>query len=132
MASARGRLRCEVSLKAAREERRLEALMIAICNGRYFGSAMHVAPMAEIDDGRFEVVSMDAPNKLAFVVFSRSIYTGAHLSHPGVAHFACDRIAMDLENEEARERFLLDVDGEPLGGLPIEVVLSAGALTLRA
>ena len=105
--------------------------MIAVCNGRYFGGGMHVAPMARLDDGRFEVVSMDAPSKLAFAAFSRRIYEGKHLSAPGVQHFSCDRIAIDIENEGARGVFLLDVDGEPLGGLPLEVEVVPKALTLR-
>jgi diacylglycerol kinase (ATP) len=128
----RGRLRCDVSLAGDRHERQVDTFMIAICNGRYFGSGMHVAPMAKPDDGRFEVVSMDAPGKLAFAAFSRRIYEGKHLSAPGVQHFACDRISIDIENEGARRVFLLDVDGEPLGGLPIEVELVPRALALRA
>lgn len=127
----RGRLRCDVTLAGDVHQRSVDTYMIAICNGRYFGSGMHVAPMAAPDDGRFEVVSMDAPGKLAFAAFSRRIYEGKHLSAPGVQHFACDRIAMDLENESARDVFLLDVDGEPLGGLPIDVELVPKALSLR-
>ena len=61
----------------------VDTFIIAICNGRYFGSGMHVAPMAKPDDGRFEVVSMDAPSKLAFASFSRRIYDASHLSTPG-------------------------------------------------
>jgi YegS/Rv2252/BmrU family lipid kinase len=132
VACRRGRLRCEVTLEGERHERRVETFMVAICNGRYFGGGMHVAPMAKIDDGRFEVVSMDAPSKLAFAAFSRRIYEGKHLDAPGVQHFACDRISIDLENEGARGVFLLDVDGEPLGGLPLEVEIVPRALTLRA
>jgi diacylglycerol kinase family enzyme len=49
-----------------------------------------------------------------------------------VQHFACDRIAIDLENERARDVFLLDVDGEPLGGLPLEVEVVPKALMLRS
>lgn len=131
VACQRGRLRCDVTLAGVREERKLESFMIAICNGRYFGSGMHVAPMAKPDDGRFEVVSMDAPGKLAFATFSRRIYDGSHLTAPGVRHFGCDGIKIDIENEGARGVFLLDVDGEPLGGLPIEVELVKNALTLR-
>ena len=127
----RARLRCDVSLEGERHERSIDTFMIAVCNGRYFGSGMDVAPMAKPDDGRFEVVSMDAPGKLAFAAFSRRIYEGKHLTAPGVQHFACDRIAIDLENERARGVFLLDVDGEPLGGLPLEVELVKKALTLR-
>jgi YegS/Rv2252/BmrU family lipid kinase len=88
----RGRLKCDVALDGETQSREIDSFMIAVCNGRYFGSGMHVAPMARPDDGRFEVVSLDAPN--------------------GV--------------------FLLDVDGEPLGGLPLEVELVPRALTLRA
>jgi diacylglycerol kinase (ATP) len=128
----RGRLCCDVALGADRHERRVDTFMIAICNGRYFGSGMHVAPMAKPDDGRFEVVSMDAPSKLAFASFSRRIYDASHLSTPGVLHFGCDRMTLDLDNERAREVFLLDGDGEPLGGLPLEVELVPKALTVRA
>lgn len=131
-ACQRGRLRCQTALGADRQERRVDTFMIAICNGRYFGGGMHVAPMAKLDDGRFEVVSMDAPSKLAFMSFSRRIYEGKHLTAPGVQHFTCDRIAIDIENESARRVFLLDVDGEPLGGLPLDVELLPKALKLRA
>jgi diacylglycerol kinase (ATP) len=129
--SERGRLRCDVTLGVDRGQRRLDTFMIAICNGGFFGGGMHVAPMAKPDDGRFEVISLDAPSKLAFAASSLRIYDGKHLSVPGVQHFACDRIAVDLENERARRVFLLDVDGEPLGGLPLEVELVPLALTLR-
>ncbi len=128
----RGRLRCDVGLEGEKHQRIVETFMMAVCNGRYFGGGMHVAPMAKPDDGRFEVVSMNAPTKLAFTVFSRRIYAGTHLSSPGVQHFACDRLALDLENEHARPVFLVDVDGEPLGGLPLEIEAVPNALRVRA
>jgi diacylglycerol kinase (ATP) len=131
-ASARARLSCTWTLGNTRESCEVDAFMIAICNGRYFGSGMHVAPMADTEDGRFEVVVMDASSKLAFAALSRRIYRGAHLSAPGVRHFACDRIAIDLVGERARDVFLLDVDGEPLGRLPLEVEVARGALCVRA
>jgi YegS/Rv2252/BmrU family lipid kinase len=127
-ACRRGRLRCSASLRGQPFERTMACYMIAVCNGRFFGSGMHVAPMAALDDGCFEVVSMDAPNKVAFAAVSRRIYDGAHLKGPGVAHFTCDKITIDLENTEIRDVFLLDVDGEPLGCLPLEIELVPQAL----
>jgi YegS/Rv2252/BmrU family lipid kinase len=127
----RARLVCNSSLGKEDASHRLDAYMIAICNGGYFGGGMHVAPMAEPDDGRLEVVAMNAPSKLAFAGFSRQIYTGSHLASPGVRHFACDRIRIDLENDQARNVFLLDVDGEPLGVLPVDVELVPRALKFR-
>jgi YegS/Rv2252/BmrU family lipid kinase len=126
----RGRLRCRVSLGGETSERAFDAYVIAVCNGRYFGSGMHVAPMARIDDGRFEVVAMGAPTKLAFAATSRRIYDGAHLSQPGATHFGCDKIEIDLENEDARDVFLLDIDGEPIGKLPVTIEIVRGGLRL--
>ncbi len=130
--SERGRVRCGVHVGDTVHERRLATYMVAICNGRFFGGGMQVAPMAKLDDGRFEVVSMDAPGKLAFATSSLRIYGGRHIGAPGVEHFACDRLRLDLENESVRDVFLLDVDGEPLGGLPLEVELVPRALVVRA
>ncbi|MGZ3423413.1 MAG: diacylglycerol/lipid kinase family protein, partial [Polyangiales bacterium] len=75
---------------------------------------------------------MGATTKLAFAVNSNKIYTGEHLGKPNVEHWSCDAIDLDLENEDARDVFLLDVDGEPLGGLPLQVELHKGVLELQA
>lgn len=119
----RARLRCVVDGKSES----FPSYMIAICNGEYFGSGMHVAPMAKPDDGKLEVISMDASSpflgKLAFAAFSRKIYDGSHMRSGDVRHFQCERVTIDLEqdSEGARSTFRLDVDGEPLGGLPLEI-----------
>jgi YegS/Rv2252/BmrU family lipid kinase len=130
--SQRARVRCKIGVNGHSEDRRVDSFVIAVCNGRYFGGGMHVAPMAEPDDGRFDVVAIDADTKLAFPARMNRLYAGNQVGAPGVTHFTCDRIAMELESDRARDVFLLDVDGEPLGGLPIDVRLVPGALTLKA
>lgn len=128
----KGRVRCNVRSGGTDEVKRVASYMIAVCNGQYFGSGMHVAPMAKIDDGVFEVVSIGAPSKIAFAMSSRKIYSGDHLKQRTTVHFACDRIELDLENDDARGVFLIDCDGEPMGGLPIAVEVVPGALRMRA
>ena len=127
----RARVRCDVALGGAREERRLRSFLVAVCNGQYFGSGMRVAPMAQPDDGRFEVVSIDAESKLAFPGVMSRLYSGGHVGSPGVAHFPCEAITLDLEDDRARPVFLLDVDGEPLGGVPLEISVVPKALAIR-
>jgi YegS/Rv2252/BmrU family lipid kinase len=129
--SKQGRLACRVTSDGRTTERQLETIMIAVCNGRYFGSGMKVAPMAEIDDGVFEVVSMAAPSKLGFALGSRKIYEGRHLDLSTTTHFRCQKIEMTLTNDDAKDVFLIDCDGEPLGGLPITVEIVPSALALR-
>ena len=125
-------VRSRYTFDGQEEERTLPSRVIAVCNGAYFGSGMHMAPMARVDDGTLEVVSVTQPTRLQMFQKSRTIYSGAHLPLPGVAHFSCQRIELDVENERHRRLFLLDVDGEAIGGVPLTAEVLPGALTLRA
>jgi diacylglycerol kinase (ATP) len=132
LAARLGNLECKVTLDGTTEERSIRSYMIAICNGRYFGGGMKVAPQARIDDGTFDVVALGATSKLGFALTSSSIYSGDHIGRHGTVHFRANKIEMDLANDDARGVFLLDVDGEPMGSLPLTVEAVPNALTLRA
>ena len=127
-----GNVRATVTHQGETTEHRLRSFMIAICNGRFFGGGMHVAPMAKIDDGVLELVALGATSKLGFAMTSRGIYTGKHIGSGGTVHLRGEKIVLDLANEDARDVYLLDVDGEPMGGLPLTVEVVPKALTLRA
>jgi len=127
-----GNVKVTVTNQGVTKEHRVRSYMIAICNGRYFGGGMHVAPMAEIDDGVLELVAMGATSKLGFALTSRGIYTGKHIGSGGTVHLRGQKIVLDLANEDARDVYLLDVDGEPMGGLPLTVEIVPRALMLRA
>jgi diacylglycerol kinase (ATP) len=127
--SAVGQLRCTLHQAGSSRELRLSCRNLAICNGRYFGSGMHVAPMALPDDGLLHVVSLGGTgSRIGFALGSLSIYSGKHVHKPDVQVHECQGIDVELENAAARERFLLDVDGEPLGKLPVQVDLLPKAL----
>lgn len=127
-----GTLRVKVTNAGKTEEHTVRSFMVAICNGQYFGSGMHVAPMAKIDDGAFELVALGATSKLGFALTSRGIYSGSHIGQAGTVHLRGERIEIDLANDDARSHYLLDVDGEPMGGLPLVVEVVPKALVLRA
>src|SRR5690606_9081098 len=98
----------------------------------YFGGGMKIAPTAEIDDGTLEIVALGPTSKLAFALTSRGVYDGSHLRQPGTVHLRGQKITLDLVNDDARGVFLLDVDGEPKGTLPLTVEIVPRALMLRA
>lgn len=127
-----GRLRCRITLDGEAREEEISTRNIAVCNGRYFGSGMKVAPMAELDDGLFEVVDLGDAPRLRFFLASSRLYTGKHIGHPDVRHFRCQRLEMELLNQDAADHFLLDVDGEPLGRLPISISVEPRALEVLA
>jgi YegS/Rv2252/BmrU family lipid kinase len=127
-----GRLRCTIWREDAAREELIETRCIAICNGRYFGSGMQIAPMAHPDDGLFDVVDLGAAPRLRFFLNSSRMYTGTHVHSLDVKHYRCDKITLELLNQEALDRFLLDVDGEALGRLPITVEMVPNAIEVLA
>lgn len=123
-----GILDCVLHRDGQRIEEEIHTRMLAICNGRFFGSGMQVAPMAEPDDGILEVVSLGGAPKLKFALASMRVYNGSHIGQTDVQTQRCDRIDITLRNDSIRDRFLLDVDGEPLGMLPVSIELIPKAL----
>jgi YegS/Rv2252/BmrU family lipid kinase len=124
-----GVLQCTMTTRGGEtREEVLPTRTLAVCNGRYFGSGMKVAPMAEPDDGLFEIIDLGNAPRLKFFLESSKIYTGSHLKNPGVKHFRCDKFEAKLLNEAVGDAFLLDVDGEPLGKLPISIEMVPNAI----
>jgi YegS/Rv2252/BmrU family lipid kinase len=101
---------------------------IAVCNGRYFGGGMMVAPGARIDDGLFDVTVWQGLGIADFVLRRRTLYDGSHLKLKNTRTFQ----ARVVEAEPVGgARVLLDVDGEGPGMLPARFTLIPGALRLK-
>jgi diacylglycerol kinase (ATP) len=125
-------LRARVTWEGTTRDAVIPAYVVAVCNGRWFGGGMDVAPMALLDDGRFEVITITARSKPYLADRVRSVYTGRHLLEPTVHHFPCTAIELSLADTTAERHFLLDVDGEALGSLPLKVELLRERLAVRA
>ncbi|MCX6373698.1 MAG: diacylglycerol kinase family lipid kinase [Actinobacteria bacterium] len=133
----RVRLRCGFTLPdGSAGERLLDCHAVAICNGTTFGGGMRIAPMAQPDDGLLQVIAMETRTRWRLVGKFLTVYSGTHLSEPGVHHFACRAVRLEaVDPPPAPPRggvFPLDVDGEALGDVPLEVSLIARALSVRA
>jgi len=86
---------------------------VIVCNGRYFGGGMFIAPGAAFDDGLFYVVILGNLNKLEVVMNVPRVYKGTHLTHPKVSHFSAKEVHV-----EAQERMFLQAEGELIGEAP--------------
>jgi diacylglycerol kinase (ATP) len=129
---AKQQVRIRAEWQSEAREETIPAYLVAICNGRWFGGGMDVAPMAQPDDGRLEVITVSAPNKPYIIKRIQSVYAGRHLDVPGVRHLPCSSIELRLEDEDAESGFLLDVDGDALGSLPLAVEVVPKRLRVRA
>ncbi len=100
----------------------------AMCNGRYFGAGMHMAPNARPDDGLLDVVIMHDMSTLDLLRDPNAIYHGKHIEHPRVMSLRGRRIvATPLPGPPA----LLDVDGETPGRLPATFTILPSVLKFR-
>jgi diacylglycerol kinase (ATP) len=107
-------------------EQRVTAL--SVCNGRYFGGGMQVAPGARIDDGLFDVVVWSGLGLADFITKKRMLYDGTHVTLRNTHVLR----ARTLEAEPVADGpVLLDVDGEAPGRLPARMTILPGALRVR-
>jgi YegS/Rv2252/BmrU family lipid kinase len=101
---------------------------VAVANGQYFGGGMHIAPRAELDDGKFDVVVLGDLGKLDFLKDGHRVYKGTHLDLPKVRFRQAARV--DASPVDPDAEVLLDVDGEAPGALPASFTLLPKALGL--
>jgi diacylglycerol kinase (ATP) len=107
-------------------EDRITAL--SVCNGRYFGGGMQVAPGARMDDGLFDVVVWKGLGIGDFVTKKRRLYDGTHVELPNTRVLRAHTVeAEPLEGAEVA----LDVDGEAPGFLPARIEILPGSLRIR-
>lgn len=119
------RVRLTLDDKAPRE---VSILNCAIANGRYFGGGMQIAPRAEIDDGLFDVVTLELSRREA-LLSTADVYRGTHLENDNVSFDRATRV--HAEPVDPKERVLLDIDGEAPGALPATFEIRPRALLLR-
>ncbi|WP_417221311.1 diacylglycerol/lipid kinase family protein [Arthrobacter sp.] len=109
-------------------EHRFEAACVVVANSGYYGSGMHIAPSAAVDDGELEVVVITATGRLDMIRAFPKVYDGSHIGLDQVRVLHGKSISIS-----ARPTVSLGGDGEPLGMLgvgPLRIEVDPGALRL--
>jgi diacylglycerol kinase family enzyme len=101
---------------------------LSVCNGRFFGGGMQVAPAALLNDGLFDVVVWSGVGFGEFVVRKRKLYDGTHVNLPQTRVLRARTVEAEALGDAP---VLLDVDGEAPGRLPARFSILPGALRVR-
>jgi YegS/Rv2252/BmrU family lipid kinase len=96
---------------------------VAIGNGRYHGGGMHVCPKALIDDGALDVTVIEYLPLHELALNLPTLYSDNLYRHRKTHHFRARRV-----RAESDETVRIEIDGEPLGALPLEVTVLPGAM----
>jgi diacylglycerol kinase (ATP) len=102
----------------------------AVCNGRFFGGGMMVAPGAELSDGLFDVVWLRDSGRREVIGRLGELYEGAHVGHPKVTILRGRTVTVTSVAGD-RAPVWMDIDGEGGGTLPARYEVVPAALSIR-
>jgi diacylglycerol kinase family enzyme len=101
-----------IEIDGTRIDRDVRSVVVA--NGRYFGGGMRVAPGAELDDGRFDVVIIGETGRTRALIGIPSLYRGRHVRRPEVEVHRARVVRVSCDGAP----MLFDVEGEQVGTTP--------------
>lgn len=74
----------KVELIIDNEKYNSEIMLVAVCNGAYYGGGMNIAPCAEVSDGQFDICVVKKMSKLKLLFFFPTIFKGEHIKYDEV------------------------------------------------
>ena len=107
------------------ERKRITGYFVAVANNSVYGGGMYIAPEAELDDGKFDVVSIGEGGKLRFLWGLKDVLKGNHLGKDEVSVFRASRLDID-----ASRPFPVYADGDHLTDLPVSLRILPRCLSI--
>jgi len=86
---------------------------VAVANGRYYGGGMMIAPDAQLDDGRFDVIAVAGVGRGRFLMQLPKVFKGTHVANPEVTVQRAREVKISADRP-----FQLYADGDPIADLP--------------
>ena len=104
------------------EERRLDAMLVAVGNGPSFGGGLRITEGAVLDDGLLDVVVIRPMSKARLVRAYPRLFTGTIAEVPEYEHHRVRTVTV------ASPGIVAYADGERIGALPLTVEVVPGSL----
>ncbi len=104
-----------------------EFLLVIACNTKKTGTGMVLAPRAEIDDGKIDVVVLRRASRWQTLRLFRAIFDGSHVSLPFVEYYQVRSFGIDSTSCDT-----LNLDGELSGTTPFSAEVLPRALNVFA
>jgi len=87
-----------------------KTVIIAICNGMFFGGGVKISPVSKMNDGTLELFATDGVSKVRLLELVSKVYSGAHIGHSKVQFARDSQFSITLKKPQ-----LLETDGEVQG-----------------
>jgi YegS/Rv2252/BmrU family lipid kinase len=100
---------------------------VAVANSGVFGGGMFLAPDASLEDGRLDIVTIEAQSKLRYLRGLPRVFNGSHVKDPAINIVQAREVTFS-----AQRPFTAYADGDPIADLPVTVRVLPGALRVVA
>lgn len=109
------------------EMKERNALLVACCNGKQFGGGIPICPVAEVDDGKMDVIMVDLLGGVFSIIKAFSVLMkGGIMTYPLVTHIRTEQI-----NIQPLAPCPSQLDGEILSGVEFAVKVCKGLRVFR-
>lgn len=88
-------------------EHSMKTCMMAVANGKYYGGGIKIAPLAQINDGFFDIYHVKKLTPLKALALFPRLLKATHQSLKEVDYFKAKTVRI-----QSNENFLLSIDGE--------------------
>lgn len=105
------------------ETRTFDAFTVVVANSGYYGSGMHIAPGASLDDGLLDVVVVEAASRARLIRAIPKLYDGTHVGLEEVTVLRGREVSVRASGPVPAYG-----DGEALGPLPVTAAVRPRAL----
>lgn len=100
-------------------------LLAAICNTKFTGKGMQLAPKADPSDGRLDLVVVRHATRFQMLKLFRKVFDGSHVNLPYVEYHQVNSFSIESEDIDC-----LNLDGELKGTTPVSVDIIPKALKI--
>lgn len=99
-----------------------QTLLAAACNGAQLGGGIPICPVAEVDDGKLDVIVVDCLGGIFKIIRAfMFLMKGGILEYPAAKHYVCERVRFTCEDTDASQS-----DGEVYKGVELDIQIRTG------
>ncbi len=92
-----------------------EIMLVAVCNGAYYGGGMNIAPCAKVSDGQFDICVVKKMSKLKLLFLFPTIFKGKHIKYDEVELYRGKNVQIF-----SGEKIYMSADGETIDSRTIK------------
>ena len=107
----------------------LNTVNFCVCNARYFGGGMKIAPDAKLSDGKLDLINIGDIKTARILLNAHTLYRGTHLDLTEVKSTLAEKIT--IAPTDKNQTINLEIDGELPGRLPAVFEIVPKALKIR-